>query len=388
MLKIIPLLFIIVFALSGCSHSEKKDQEPNNVMVVSVSSDGKYAITSNMNRKAYIWNIKDKTYRAIRVKPVNIYSAFFIPDSHNIIIQNDKTNEVYIEDISGNVIKTFNPGFPVYGEAISSDLKTYVAADELFNIYAINLKDNNKQQLFVSWCNAGQKGSPYDMRKPYQGKLPNGCTGFTGSLPNFHFTPNNNQLVFSIGAPIIIWNFKNNTYKQIIKNTWPNSNAIAPNGNYVVTGDSNIVGYFYNFSTKQGKNFMYNPPQNSDFSGGSITSVNFISQNEFLTTWNAIPGPYLYTTLYNPKYITYSNEYGVKHYINPIKHLPLVKNPNAQYPSDNGLYPQTQSFLPVVATSPSAHILVMAQANGGGIMVYQYHPEEQTLKLIWAPQLK
>ena len=386
MLRIIPLLFIIVFALSGCSHSEKKDQEPNNVMVVSVSSDGKYAITSNMNRKAYIWNIKDKTYRTIRVKPVNIYSAFFIPDSHNIMIQNDKTNEVYIEDISGNVIKTFNPGFPVYGEAISSDLKTYVAADELFNIYAINLKDNNKQQLFVSWCNAGQKGSPYDMRKPYKGKLPNGCTGFTGSLPNFHFTPNNNQLVFSIGAPITIWNFKNNTYKQIIKNTWPNSNAIAPNGNYVITGDQGGFGNIYSFLNKNLRSFFYTLKDRGRVQG--ISQLVFIDQNQFLAFWWSVGQPYMYATLSSIQNMKTSDKFWTKEYLPAIKYLPLVKNPNAQYPSDNGLYPQTQSFLPVVATSPSAHILVMAQANGGGIMVYQYHPEKQTLKLIWAPQLK
>ena len=39
-------------------------------------------------------------------------------------------------------------------------------------------------------------------------------------------------------------------------------------------------------------------------------------------------------------------------------------------------------------TAPQANRVVMGQANGGGIMVYQYDPDKQKLKLIWAPHLE
>ena len=389
------LLFLFLCLLTACSNNENKNKIPNRAMVVSVSSNGKYAFTTNSDRNAYLWNIKDKTYQKINHGfPVNIYSAYFIPNTNLFMYQNDKTNEVIIENVNGKVIKTFNPGIPTYGEIISKNLKYYATSEENWNAYLWNLDNNHKEQLIKAWCIGDHHG------KKYRGSLPVECAsvGGAGKLLSFNFTPDQNTLIASSGY-LYIWDIKNNTSKVILKNSGQTSNAIAPNGNYVITADSNGHAVKYNFDTKKITTFSWGWDENnlptavknwsSNNTPDSITSINFITNDKVIITSHGIPKPFLFIGYYNPaalKAETYmKSTYAVN---NTTIFSPLVKNPNAQYPSDNGLYPQTQSFLPVVATSPSAHILVMAQANGGGIMVYQYHPEEQTLKLIWAPQLK
>jgi WD40 repeat protein len=366
-----------------------------NVSILSISTDGRYVITGNDNQTAFIWDIEKQIYNEIALKAINPYSIFFIPESHNVLIQNGDTNDVYIKNISGKVIKTFNPGFQVYGEAISSDLKTYVAADKLFNVYLFDVDTNKKKPLFVSWCNSPREGVDYDLKNPYKGNLPNGCTEFVSSLPNFHFTNDNKYLVFGVGAPVIVWNLDNFTWKQL-KSSWPNSNTISPDGGYASTADSNGHGVIYNFENEKYKTLSWirgviNDLVKSWFdqnTADALTSINYIADDLILITSHGIPKPFLYVSLYNPNKMQNLKIEGKDYPINKaIKYIPLVKNPNAQYPADNGIYPQTQSFMPVVATSSEAHIMVIAQANGGGIMVYKFNPDDQTLKLIWAPEL-
>ena len=388
------ILIVSLLYLSACSDNNAK-KIPNRAMVTSVSSNGEYAFTTNSDRNAYLWNIKDKTYQKINHGfPVNIYSAYFIPNTNLFMYQNDKTNEVIIENVNGKVIKTFQVNFPVYGEAITSDLDTWVASDKDFRLF---FRKNGKQEkILYHWC-----GPDYHQPKPPKGSYYT-CSGFlSGQLPNIHFAPNETYFVTNDGLnSLFIWNTNSGELMKLIsKNVSQTSNAIAPNGNYVITADSNGHAVKYNFDTKKITTFSWGWDENnlptavknwsSNNTPDSITSINFITNDKVIITSHGIPKPFLFIGYYNPaalKAETYmKSTYAVN---NTTIFSPLVKNPNAQYPSDNGLYPQTQSFLPVVATSPSAHILVMAQANGGGIMVYQYHPEEQTLKLIWAPQLK
>ena len=378
------ILIVSLLYLSACSDNNAK-KIPNRAMVTSVSSNGEYAFTTNSDRNAYLWNIKDKTYQKINHGfPVNIYSAYFIPNTNLFMYQNDKTNEVIIENVNGKVIKTFQVNFPVYGEAITSDLDTWVASDKDFRLF---FRKNGKQEkILYHWC-----GPDYHQPKPPKGSYYT-CSGFlSGQLPNIHFAPNETYFVTNDGLnSLFIWNTNSGELMKLIsKNVSQTSNAIAPNGNYIITGDQEGIGNIYDLTEKKSEPFIYKM-DNADRTQG-ISQLAFIDQNQFLSFWWSVGQPYMYATLSNindlKKYKKQQPGW-INNYLTPMKYLPLVKNPNAQYPSDNGLYPQTQSFLPVVATSPSAHILVMAQANGGGIMVYQYHPEKQTLKLIWAPQLK
>lgn len=127
------------------------DQMPgvaNLTMVVSLSSDGNYAFSTNTNQQGILWDIKDKTYKVI-AQNVNIYSAYFIKKTNDFIYQDNKTNDVIVENVNGKIIKHFNPGFASYGEVMTADLRTWIASDEEYQLFKIT--DNQKQQFFYYW---------------------------------------------------------------------------------------------------------------------------------------------------------------------------------------------------------------------------------------------
>ncbi len=392
LLQLAAILCSFAF-LYGCSSSNQAPKSTkaesiknSRVMKISISSNGKYAVTSNSNGRAYVWNLQDKTYRAVTVKPVNIYSAYFVPNSTNIMIQNDKTNEVYIEDVAGNVLTTFNPGFATYGEAITSDLKTWIASDEKFRLFM--RKDDKQKEILYHWCGPDYKNET----KPPKGSYFNCSGAMSGQLQNITFTPNEKYFTTTGGGGrLFVWNASTGkSVKIITKNTGPTASAISPDGDYAFTTDSNSKSISYKFNSEKTQPFfsvlpLFTPTQKK-YQWRPNTSINFIDDNQYLVTYQGVDNTILYAGLYNtdgiqlkPKGRDYAANF-------PIKKLPLVKNPNKLGNSE--IYPNTGSFLPVVKTSPSTHLLVMAQANGNGIMVYKYDPGTQTLKLVWAPKAK
>jgi WD40 repeat protein len=179
------ILFLCCFVLlAGCSSSDENIVKPTNSQVVklAVSNDGEYVITANSDENAYLWNLKDKTYKKVNKEPINTNSVYFVPDSDEYMYQLANSSKVLIKNIDGKVIKTFNPVFTTFGEAINHDLTTYVASDYQFNIYSINLKTNKRKQLFVSWCSSVEKDNKYNSNHPYKGKLPNGCIRYQSKL--------------------------------------------------------------------------------------------------------------------------------------------------------------------------------------------------------------
>ncbi|MDY6943167.1 MAG: WD40 repeat domain-containing protein, partial [Pseudomonadota bacterium] len=61
-----------------------------------------------------------------------------------------------------------------------------------------------------------------------------------------------------------------------------------------------------------------------------------------------------------------------------IKYIPLGERPR---PSVDR-YARNAAF----DTAPAAGLLVTGQEYGSGINVYQYHPDSQTLELLWSPR--
>jgi len=51
-------------------------------------------------------------------------------------------------------------------------------------------------------------------------------------------------------------------------------------------------------------------------------------------------------------------------------------------------FPATHSYArnAAIDAAPEANVLVTGQRSSGGINVYRFHPERQTLERIWAPQ--
>ncbi len=213
MIKQIVLITILLITFQTCYADRQPipdDMKPH-IMVVSVSSDGNYAITTDLYKHAVLWNLKDHTYKII-AKDVNVYSAYFIKHTDDYMYQDDANNAVMVKNVKGKVIKQFNPGFATYGEVMTSNLQSYVAADQEFNVYKIH--NSQKTQIFVSACRNGMTGALY------HGPIAHSCTGFevSGKLLNLTLSPNEEQLIGSDGlGGLFIWKLNSKEKAIVIK---------------------------------------------------------------------------------------------------------------------------------------------------------------------------
>jgi len=394
------------FSLSACADSNRAPADLN--MVVSISTDGNYAIATNTNKQAVLWNLKDHSYKIV-FKDANIYSAYFIKNTDDFMYQNDKSNEVIVEDTSGKIIKTFNPGFPAYGEVMTSDLSSWFASDRWFQLYKIDVKTGKKQQFFYYYCGPNYK----DETPPPKG-MPYACQEFLGSnqLFGLSLTPDNKRLISTASGAMYIWDVATTEQlKLLIKNDAQTVTAVNPDGSYIITGDIGSLGYHYNLKDGSGYRFFFFSPNSTPeinsfyrdndpgsaqiypkakFVANQILALKFIGQNEVVTILASVPNLFNYAPLYNMANMSSKPEFGGKHVIKPIKYLPLIPNAatDTTYKKDWPLTTDQFSRDQAIDTSPSAHILVMSMAAKNGIIVYKYDPKTQTLKREWAGVVK
>ena len=367
----------------------------NRIISMSLSYDAHYLLSVNMDRHAYIWNLKKHAVKKISQYPINVYSAYFIYNTNHYLIQNDTTNEVLIMNaVNNKVEKIIIIDKPVYGEAISSDVSKYVFTDKDYNVYFYDLKSGVRKKIKVSWCIGDHKG------KAYAGGLPSNCSVFMGAGMGLKFSNNDQYVIESDMGRLFIFDLKNMLASRYQKNTGFTSNALSPNGKYILTADSNSSGLLYDLENHKiihdflhGEK-MLDPKQ--PYPLRPITSVNFITDKAYLVTYSGVSDPIVKMGLYRIDRLQadkldrgtfYSNQM-LKAIDLPVydpkthKVLPKLTDRYTQ------IFPSTESYLPEVATNPKKHLLVMAQANGNGIMVYKYDPKKESLKLLWAPQIK
>ena len=371
------LIVVITLLLIGQKSSGK-------AMVVSVSTDGHYAISSNEDKTIILWNLNNHSYRVVGTN-ANIYSAYFIPHSHKFIWQ-DLNDIVHVQNVKGKQLKHF-PNFPTYVEVMTSDLKHYFASDVDWNLYSgigdqqhrimhdkdgfygfgklLNLSLSNNEQYLLS---SGAGGNWYDntpLDKPHghdnleatvlwQVKTGQPIRKFPGlQVKSFATVAPNNQTIIGVDESenILLWPNKNKSQHRQL---------------------ANYDGYLYNEKTKSGHKYTDKIPSiPSDFHGFfvkqpsvGVISTRFITKNVFFTIHFGVP----YLILYKGQKVF------------PFKFLSLGRKP---YPSVAD-YERNSS----IDTSWRAHILVTGQQKQGGIIVYKYNPNKQTLKKVWAPQPK
>ena len=371
------LIVVITSLLIGQKSSGK-------AMVVSVSTDGHYAISSNEDKTIVLWNLKRHNYRVVGTN-ANIYSAYFIPHSHKFIWQ-DLNDIVHVQNVEGTQLKHFH-NFPTYGEIMTSDLKHYFASNVDWNLYTgigdqqhrimhdkdgfygfgklLNLSlSNNEQYLLTS----GAGGNWYDntpLDKPHghdnleatvlwQVKTGKPIRKFPGlsSLVNGTLAPDSKHIIAGqVGGKGLVWQKDSSKPERRINYL---KGALKHDNN----GDP--------YRDKHG--FPKMPKDFTDSDGDSIMasifSLKFITEHTYLRLNTNIPYAVIYR-LNDSK---------------PIKYLKLGRSP---YPSVND-YQRNAS----IDTSWRAHILVTGQQKQGGIIEYKYNPNKQTLKKVWAPQPK
>ena len=98
MKKIIYILLGVLLFLIGTYFVYRSFYKAGQVYVLSLSTDGNYAISTNTGRTAILWDLKNHKKKTLD-RTANIYSAYFIKNSDNFMWQHDTDNEVIIENV-------------------------------------------------------------------------------------------------------------------------------------------------------------------------------------------------------------------------------------------------------------------------------------------------
>ena len=365
-------------------------------MILSVSTDGHYAISTNSSKQAVLWNIKDKDYKIIS-NNANIYSAYFVKNTNNFIYQDDKTNEVILENINGTVIKKLNPGFATYGEVMTSDLNTWIGSDD--NYQTTKITNGIKQVILYYYCGPNYHDAPI----PPQGALYR-CGGVLGAgkLLNYTLSSDDKYLIGSGFGDVFLWNISTDTLVSDMQKNDPQVYAtFSPDSAMILSGD--IGSHLYAFSVNQ-QNLIameLNAPKTPELAayfldnniqdpqmGVPVVTIKYIDSNNFFVFISAAPDSFNYAILYNLADKKSSNSKWYQYNLSPRKYIPLIKGAATDFNYDP-TWPMTTDYArdEAIDTSPSAHILVMAMDGANGILVYHYDPATQELTNVWSPQV-
>lgn len=359
---------------------------PNIILKTSISSDGHYALTTNLNDVAILWDINAKTYHVVSQHAIN-YSAAFIKHSADFMWQDDRNFNIHIRSVDGKTNLQFNSTKKMFN-LMTSDLKHYYSSDCGYHIYSglgITPHIIKNERLKDLFCLAIDKMMNLSLSEDNHYLL---SAGYSTENDKFPILAEANMLHGSTLDGVVLWDTK--TDKPIMK--YPATSmgtfaAISPDNKYIVSGDILNANFFWD--TQSGKKlFKFDdvyigkqlkianrhawidsgfllPPadltaQTNGFSGAVTYSFNFIDATHFLRFMTYVPYAILYE-VNNRK---------------PIKYLALGNNPDVM--PDNLLRNES------IDTSFQQHILVVPQRNAAGINVYRYDPNHQTLSLIWA----
>lgn len=306
--------------------------------------------------------------------------------------QSNRNNKVTVMSVDGKTLKTIEPGFPTYGQILTADLSNYFAVNVHNEVF--NVRNGVSHQLLYSYCGPNYRTTPPPKGMPYT------CFDFEGIGKLFNFTLSNNEKFFvnSGDDGYYLWDAVNaSLIKNMVQNNGQTYATISPDDQTIISGDLLNRGYLYNTQTGKGENFYYNFPaypvmkayENDGWqdSVSGITAVKYIDNDHIVVFADGEPSQFNYATLYKVQLTIWPNPHDglqyFKYQMTPIKYLPLLPTPQS-------LSPITNSYLRAQAidASPRAHILVMAQAENNGILVYRYDPKTQTLKQIWSQVIR
>lgn len=358
----------------------------NNIFMLSMSTDGHYIASTHLNGDVILWDVEKQESKRI-AKHANIYSAYFIKNTDDFMWQDDKTNEVIVENINGTVIKQFNPGFPTYGQVMTSDLKHYIASDEDWNLYL------DGQKIMLD-SNGFSNGKLLNLNLSSDNKyLLTSGVGNRGvdNLPPLYKGPNQLQQNYdadhkiSYTDSVVLWNIE--TAQPIFRfddNNVKTYAVISPDSQYVITGDEAALGFVLSSATGRlvfelaDLNFgIHNFKDNSDDKSRLIKKP-----SDFKDSLNMDNIDIVQSLKFVDKnfYIRFTHEipYIILYQVNsplPLKYLKLQADPS----------PDLWGFATAgnIDSSWQTHRFVVSHSKDPGITVYQYDPKTQTIDILW-----
>jgi len=243
------LLVGVILLVGGCA-SPWSFSSDSPAMAVGVSSDGRYAITTHRANELILWDIEAQEREKL-ADHANIYSAHFVSDLDAFLWQ-DLDDRVYVETVDGETLKSFEH-FATYGHVIDQDLEYYLSANDtwsLFHGYGEDLRPVLRDSKSPSFKGSGKllnltlSGGDYFVTAG---------RGLSASderpLEDDHppVRPTDNLRFSSNYGGVVLWSREE--LKPVAKfsgNAAKTHATISPGGEWVVSGDENNLGFFWN----------------------------------------------------------------------------------------------------------------------------------------------
>jgi len=353
------------------------------VMSMDVSESGRYIVSAHRDNELILWDLQEKKWDTLSGK-ANLYSAYFVP-GQNAFLWQDTDNTVTAQTVDGKVLKQFQH-FPTYGHVISSDLETYLSADENWNVfsgYGDTKRPVLKDGVVPSFIGAG-KLLNLSLSRNNAFFLTAGFDDDRSAIADH--SPLNKSQRFSKYGGVTLWDAET---KQPVAKLRGNSSkthaTISPDGHWVVSGDENGIGLYWNTNepTKRHRQASYGsgifiPSHTDNPADASFDNSELIKAPQGLNTFT-IATAFIHNSEY---YLRFGNN---SHFAAlfktgspwPVKYFDLGESPKLV------TYGSQYDRNTAIATSPEAGILAMGHQSTGGISVYQFDPDELTLERIW-----
>ncbi len=389
---------LLLLALMGVAACGRQANQPlfglsllSPAMVVSASENGRYAVSSHEGKNLVLWDIERRTHEIISDN-ANVYSAYFV-QGRDIFLWQDLDDVVHVQHVGGEVLERFKH-FPTYGHAMASDLETYLASDEDWGLYLGDgaamqpLKDDGDSPSFagigklLNLAVDGERGIALSAGRGLDGR---------DGTPISASPPRVDGQLSSRYAGVVLWDLDTREPLHKLPGNASKTHAtLSPDGQYVIAVDENEKSFVWaaadgtlqyrvsllgsgvyvgghelgspkNRDTS-GMHLQHPEDFPEDFSGGPEIAVRFISDNSYFAFFTDYPYAVLYRTG------------------DPFAHeiMSLGEDP----------FPAVSDYSrnAAIASAPAANLLVTGQRSGGGINVYRFDPEAQTLERIWAPR--
>ncbi|WP_178162211.1 WD40 repeat domain-containing protein [uncultured Haemophilus sp.] len=366
------------------------------IISLSVSTDGRYVISAHATEDAdrhkpigqlVLWDIEKKE-KTILARNANAFSAFFIPDSHEFMWQDNK-NIVHIQNVEGKEIENF-PHFQVKTHIMSADKQFYLSS---------NMEDNG--QLYKGYGEDlvpvyTDGGIPFpltlSMTKDYFLSATETCT--TSPYPvvetNLTINPvNPDSSKRSSYTGVTLWD--RHTLKPLARlygNCGYTTGLISPNGDWVVTGGENLSNYMWEIHNLNNRQDLAQVNSDLNHENSERYKQKLLPKpDKFKNKQLALNHTVAIAFLTEKDFILLGKSGNKDGFGDELARLFTVGEPwikaYVEIGNDPSISTNYYQRNLSVSSSPKAHILVTGQATGGGINVYKYHPEKMELEKIW-----
>ena len=372
-------------------------QQTDPVISISVSTDGRYAISGHAARKTnsvsprgqmVLWDI-EKKQKTILSDNANSFSALFIPDSHEFMWQ-DQNDIVHMQNVEGQEIKSFKHPH-VQNHRITADKSFYLSVDFWGRIYK-----GYGDEIQPVYTDGGPTINPYSLSivDNYFLSVTDTCHGLDDPVVETNLTANPVNPSSSKKSSydgVTLWD--KNTLKPIAKligNCGSTNGLISPDGKWVITGGENTTYYMWEIDNLNNRQPLSIPNNWGIYDEEKYKNDKSIPLPEKLKDEPVSVGTVAYAFLSETDYVGLGrsgrkNGEGFQFAALYKAGEPWIKAyvEIGNNPSISTNYFQRNLS---VSSSPTAHILVTGQATGGGINVYKYHPDKMELEKIWVAE--